>query len=158
MFYVASREGHLPQVLSMIHIHRHTPLAAVLTLVSSLTLYHNNNNCLSGITLSPVRAGHWLLGRKQVVTGHVTNYVSATWTCKSKKNCRPCLLLIFLDGRDGLKQTKMNLRCLLQIPQISILSSICGMGWTNNFGCLKASLCNSPDLKDLLLPSWCQIP
>uniref|UniRef100_H3CD31 Solute carrier family 7 member 11 n=1 Tax=Tetraodon nigroviridis TaxID=99883 RepID=H3CD31_TETNG len=30
MFYVASREGHLPPVLSMIHIHRHTPLAAVL--------------------------------------------------------------------------------------------------------------------------------
>ncbi|TNM99036.1 hypothetical protein fugu_013600 [Takifugu bimaculatus] len=32
MFYVASREGHLPQVLSMVHIRRHTPLAAVLTL------------------------------------------------------------------------------------------------------------------------------
>ena len=33
MFYVASREGQLPEVLSMIHIRRHTPLAAVLTLV-----------------------------------------------------------------------------------------------------------------------------
>uniref|UniRef100_A0A674N2Q5 Cystine/glutamate transporter n=1 Tax=Takifugu rubripes TaxID=31033 RepID=A0A674N2Q5_TAKRU len=32
MFYVASREGHLPRVLSMVHIRRHTPLAAVLTL------------------------------------------------------------------------------------------------------------------------------
>ncbi|XP_017293738.1 cystine/glutamate transporter [Kryptolebias marmoratus] len=32
MFYVASREGHLPEVLSMIHIRRHTPLAAVIIL------------------------------------------------------------------------------------------------------------------------------
>ncbi|KAM3843139.1 cystine/glutamate transporter [Diretmus argenteus] len=32
MFYVASREGHLPEVLSMIHIRRHTPLAAVIVL------------------------------------------------------------------------------------------------------------------------------
>uniref|UniRef100_A0A3B5B0D1 Cystine/glutamate transporter n=1 Tax=Stegastes partitus TaxID=144197 RepID=A0A3B5B0D1_9TELE len=32
MFYVASREGQLPEVLSMIHIRRHTPLAAVLIL------------------------------------------------------------------------------------------------------------------------------
>lgn len=34
MFYVASREGQLPEVLSMIHIRRHTPLPAVLVLVS----------------------------------------------------------------------------------------------------------------------------
>lgn len=47
MFYVASREGHLPQVLSMIHVHKHTPLAAVLTLVSLLISYDvdNNNVC-----------------------------------------------------------------------------------------------------------------
>ncbi|CAL8300863.1 unnamed protein product [Arctogadus glacialis] len=32
MFFVASREGQLPEVLSMIHIRRHTPLAAVLTM------------------------------------------------------------------------------------------------------------------------------
>ncbi|RXN26812.1 cystine glutamate transporter-like protein [Labeo rohita] len=32
MFYVASREGQLPEVLSMIHIRRHTPLPAVLVL------------------------------------------------------------------------------------------------------------------------------
>ncbi|XP_060905074.1 cystine/glutamate transporter [Labrus mixtus] len=32
MFYVASREGQLPEVLSMVHVHRHTPLAAVLIL------------------------------------------------------------------------------------------------------------------------------
>ncbi|XP_056295885.1 cystine/glutamate transporter [Pseudoliparis swirei] len=32
MFFVASREGQLPEVLSMIHVHRHTPLAAVLIL------------------------------------------------------------------------------------------------------------------------------
>ncbi|XP_040904381.1 cystine/glutamate transporter [Toxotes jaculatrix] len=32
MFYVASREGQLPEVLSMIHIRRHTPLPAVLIL------------------------------------------------------------------------------------------------------------------------------
>uniref|UniRef100_A0A8D3BW53 Cystine/glutamate transporter n=1 Tax=Scophthalmus maximus TaxID=52904 RepID=A0A8D3BW53_SCOMX len=32
MFYVASREGQLPEVLSMIHVRRHTPLTAVLIL------------------------------------------------------------------------------------------------------------------------------
>ncbi|KAM4621381.1 cystine/glutamate transporter [Polymixia lowei] len=32
MFYVASREGHLPDVLSMIHVRKHTPLAAVIVL------------------------------------------------------------------------------------------------------------------------------
>uniref|UniRef100_A0A8C8DMF0 Cystine/glutamate transporter n=1 Tax=Oryzias sinensis TaxID=183150 RepID=A0A8C8DMF0_9TELE len=32
MVYVASREGQLPEVLSMIHVRRHTPLAAVLIL------------------------------------------------------------------------------------------------------------------------------
>ncbi|CAB1337250.1 unnamed protein product [Coregonus sp. 'balchen'] len=32
IFYVASREGHLPEVLSMIHVRRHTPLAAVIIL------------------------------------------------------------------------------------------------------------------------------
>uniref|UniRef100_A0A4W4G0B3 Cystine/glutamate transporter n=1 Tax=Electrophorus electricus TaxID=8005 RepID=A0A4W4G0B3_ELEEL len=32
MFYVASREGHLPEVFSMIHIRRHTPIAAVIIL------------------------------------------------------------------------------------------------------------------------------
>ncbi|KAA8582359.1 hypothetical protein FQN60_009099 [Etheostoma spectabile] len=32
MFYVASREGHLPEVLSMIHVHRNTPMAAVFIL------------------------------------------------------------------------------------------------------------------------------
>uniref|UniRef100_A0A672KQJ0 Cystine/glutamate transporter n=1 Tax=Sinocyclocheilus grahami TaxID=75366 RepID=A0A672KQJ0_SINGR len=32
MFFVASREGQLPEVLSMIHIRRHTPLPAVIVL------------------------------------------------------------------------------------------------------------------------------
>ncbi|KAM7388889.1 hypothetical protein PAMP_022897 [Pampus punctatissimus] len=32
MFFVASREGQLPEVLSMVHVRRHTPLAAVLIL------------------------------------------------------------------------------------------------------------------------------
>lgn len=32
MFFVASREGQLPEVLSMIHVRRHTPLAAVILL------------------------------------------------------------------------------------------------------------------------------
>ncbi|XP_043917584.1 cystine/glutamate transporter-like isoform X2 [Protopterus annectens] len=32
VFYVASREGHLPQILSMIHIKKHTPLPAVVVL------------------------------------------------------------------------------------------------------------------------------
>ncbi|XP_074848029.1 cystine/glutamate transporter [Carettochelys insculpta] len=32
MFYVASREGHLPEILSMIHIRKHTPLPAVIVL------------------------------------------------------------------------------------------------------------------------------
>ncbi|KAJ8391006.1 hypothetical protein AAFF_G00097840 [Aldrovandia affinis] len=31
-FYVASREGHLPEILSMIHVRRHTPLPAVIIL------------------------------------------------------------------------------------------------------------------------------
>lgn len=34
VFYVASREGQLPEVLSMIHIRRHTPIPAVIVLVS----------------------------------------------------------------------------------------------------------------------------
>ncbi|MEQ2313091.1 hypothetical protein AMECASPLE_038031, partial [Ameca splendens] len=40
-FYVASREGQLPEVLSMIHIRRHTPLPAVLILypVTMLQLF-----------------------------------------------------------------------------------------------------------------------
>ncbi|KAK3515696.1 hypothetical protein QTP70_028535 [Hemibagrus guttatus] len=48
-----------------------------------------------------------------------------------------------------------SLRCGLglQIPQISIQSSICGMCWTN-----KSDPCNFENLKDLLLKSWCQIP
>ncbi|XP_043530027.1 cystine/glutamate transporter [Chiloscyllium plagiosum] len=32
MFYVASREGHLPEILSMIHVRKHTPLPAVIVL------------------------------------------------------------------------------------------------------------------------------
>lgn len=41
MFYVASREGQLPEVLSMVHVHRHTPVAAVIVLVSHAdTLNH----------------------------------------------------------------------------------------------------------------------
>ncbi|KAM6953036.1 cystine/glutamate transporter isoform 2-T2 [Lycodopsis pacificus] len=38
MFFVASREGQLPEVLSMIHVRRHTPLAAVLILYPMTTL------------------------------------------------------------------------------------------------------------------------
>uniref|UniRef100_A0A4W4G0A9 Cystine/glutamate transporter n=1 Tax=Electrophorus electricus TaxID=8005 RepID=A0A4W4G0A9_ELEEL len=38
MFYVASREGHLPEVFSMIHIRRHTPIAAVIILVIAVLL------------------------------------------------------------------------------------------------------------------------
>ncbi|KAE8630347.1 hypothetical protein XENTR_v10000789 [Xenopus tropicalis] len=33
MFYVASREGHLPEILSMIHVRKHTPLPAVIVLL-----------------------------------------------------------------------------------------------------------------------------
>ncbi|KAM9086253.1 cystine/glutamate transporter [Megaptera novaeangliae] len=32
LFYVASREGHLPEILSMIHIRKHTPVPAVIVL------------------------------------------------------------------------------------------------------------------------------
>uniref|UniRef100_A0A3Q3VMC2 Cystine/glutamate transporter n=1 Tax=Mola mola TaxID=94237 RepID=A0A3Q3VMC2_MOLML len=38
MFYVASREGQLPKVLSMVHINRHTPLAAVIVLYPTTML------------------------------------------------------------------------------------------------------------------------
>ncbi|XP_015200236.1 cystine/glutamate transporter isoform X2 [Lepisosteus oculatus] len=40
-FYVASREGQLPEILSMIHIRRHTPLPAVIVLypLALLTLF-----------------------------------------------------------------------------------------------------------------------
>uniref|UniRef100_A0AAR2J369 Cystine/glutamate transporter n=1 Tax=Pygocentrus nattereri TaxID=42514 RepID=A0AAR2J369_PYGNA len=41
IFYVASREGQLPQILSMIHVRRHTPIAAVIILypVTMLILF-----------------------------------------------------------------------------------------------------------------------
>ncbi|XP_051901111.1 cystine/glutamate transporter [Pristis pectinata] len=32
MFFVASREGHLPEILSMIHVRKHTPVPAVIVL------------------------------------------------------------------------------------------------------------------------------
>ncbi|XP_060783215.1 cystine/glutamate transporter [Neoarius graeffei] len=39
MFYVASREGQLPEVLSMVHVHRHTPVAAVIVLYPLTMLF-----------------------------------------------------------------------------------------------------------------------
>ena len=58
------------------------------------------------------------------------------------------------------RSTTTSLRCWLriQIPQISIQSSICGMCWTNKFRSMEAPPRNSQDLMDLLLTSWCQIP
>ncbi|KAI1883735.1 hypothetical protein AGOR_G00234610 [Albula goreensis] len=37
-FYAASREGHLPKILSMVHIRRHTPLPAVFVLCPMMIL------------------------------------------------------------------------------------------------------------------------
>ncbi|XP_066487909.1 cystine/glutamate transporter [Tiliqua scincoides] len=48
MFYVASREGHLPEILSMIHVRKHTPLPAVIVLypLTIVMLFIGNLNSL----------------------------------------------------------------------------------------------------------------
>ena len=53
LFYVGGREGHMPQILSMVQIQRLTPLPAVLFMVSYGPPYiYVHKTCLSG---EPIR-------------------------------------------------------------------------------------------------------
>ena len=48
MFYVASRDGLMPEIASMIHVDRRTPLpAAVITVRTILSRYYHEVTCAS---------------------------------------------------------------------------------------------------------------
>ncbi|XP_072440181.1 cystine/glutamate transporter isoform X2 [Chiloscyllium punctatum] len=85
MFYVASREGHLPEILSMIHVRKHTPLPAVIVLVPLFIPAFFAFTCLFIVALSlysdPINTG---IGFIITLTGIPAYYLFVVWDKKPK--------------------------------------------------------------------------
>ncbi|KAH0507295.1 Cystine/glutamate transporter [Microtus ochrogaster] len=85
LFYVASREGHLPEILSMIHVHKHTPLPAVIVLVPLFIPALFSFTCLFMVILSlysdPFSTG---IGFLITLTGVPAYYLFIVWDKKPK--------------------------------------------------------------------------
>ncbi|KAK7802143.1 hypothetical protein U0070_020017 [Myodes glareolus] len=85
LFYVASREGHLPEILSMIHVHKHTPLPAVIVLVPLFIPALFSFTCLFMVVLSlysdPFSTG---IGFLITLTGVPAYYLFIVWDKKPK--------------------------------------------------------------------------
>ncbi|ERE87834.1 cystine/glutamate transporter [Cricetulus griseus] len=85
LFYVASREGHLPEILSMIHVHKHTPLPAVIVLVPLFIPALFSFTCLFMVVLSlysdPFSTG---VGFLITLTGVPAYYLFIVWDKKPK--------------------------------------------------------------------------
>ncbi|POI36021.1 hypothetical protein CIB84_000227 [Bambusicola thoracicus] len=85
MFFVASREGHLPEILSMIHVRKHTPLPAVIVLVPLFIPALFSFTCLFMVALSlysdPVNTG---IGFAITLTGVPAYYLFIVWDKKPK--------------------------------------------------------------------------